>query len=152
MLHHILVKWKEKPADPAALNGEIEALFRQALSIPGVQGVEVIPNVVDRPNRYDLMIRLTMDTPALTAYVASEAQHRWKELYGPLIAQKAIERQIGARGLRAIMEKIMTSIMFLIPSDLSIQKIVITPESVEGGDPVIVRDAAHPRQKLTGKK
>ena len=69
-----------------------------------------------------------------------------------LIAQKAIARQIGARGLRAIMEKIMTSIMFLIPSDLSIQKIVITPESVEGGDPVIVRDAAHPRQKLTGKK
>ena len=69
-----------------------------------------------------------------------------------LIAQKAIDRQIGARGLRAIMEKIMTSIMFLIPSDLSIQKIVITPESVEGADPVIVRDAAHPRQKLTGKK
>ena len=69
-----------------------------------------------------------------------------------LIAQKAIDRQIGARGLRAIMEKIMTGIMFLIPSDLSIQKIVITPESVEGGDPVIVRDAAHPRQKLTGKK
>ena len=69
-----------------------------------------------------------------------------------LIAQKAIDRQIGARGLRAIMEKIMTSIMFLIPSDLSIQKIVITPESVEGGDPVIVRDSAHPRQKLTGKK
>ena len=69
-----------------------------------------------------------------------------------LIAQKAIDRQSGARGLRAIMEKIMTSIMFLIPSDLSIQKIVITPESVEGGDPVIVRDAAHPRQKLTGKK
>ena len=69
-----------------------------------------------------------------------------------LIAQKAIDRQIGARGLRAIMEKIMTSIMFLIPSDLSIQIIVITPESVEGGDPVIVRDAAHPRQKLTGKK
>ena len=69
-----------------------------------------------------------------------------------LIAQKAIDRQIGARGLRAIMEKIMTGIMFLIPSDLSIQKIVITPESVEGGEPVIVRDAAHPRQKLTGKK
>ena len=69
-----------------------------------------------------------------------------------LIAQKAIDRQIGARGLRAIMEKIMTSIMFLIPSDLSIQKIVITPASVEGGEPVIVRDAAHTRQKLTGKK
>lgn len=90
MLHHILVKWKEKPTDPAALNGEIEALFRQALTIPGVHGLEVIPNVVDRPNRYDLLIRLTMDAPALTAYDASEAHRRWKELYGPLIAQKAI--------------------------------------------------------------
>ena len=33
------------------------------------------------------------------------------------IAQKALDRQIGARGLRAIMEKIMTKIMFLIPSN-----------------------------------
>ena len=69
-----------------------------------------------------------------------------------LIAQKAIDRQIGARGLRAIMEKIMTSIMFLIPSDLTIKKVVITPEAVEGGDPVIVRDSAHPREKLSGRK
>ncbi|MGM9660318.1 MAG: ATP-dependent Clp protease ATP-binding subunit ClpX [Faecousia sp.] len=69
-----------------------------------------------------------------------------------MIAQKAIDRQIGARGLRAIMEKIMTSIMFLIPSDLSIQKVVITPESVDGGEPVIVRDPAHPREKLSGKR
>ena len=69
-----------------------------------------------------------------------------------LIAQKAIERQIGARGLRAIMEKVMTSIMFLIPSDLSIKKVVITPEAIEGGDPIIVRDAAHPRDKLSGRK
>ena len=90
MLHHILVKWKEKPADPAALNGEIEALFRQALVIPGVHGVEVIPNVVDRPNRYDLLIRLTMDASALSAYDASEPHHRWKAIYGPLIDQKAI--------------------------------------------------------------
>lgn len=69
-----------------------------------------------------------------------------------LIAQKALDRQIGARGLRAIMEKVMTSIMFLIPSDLSIKKVVITPEAIEGGVPVIVRDAAHPREKLAGKK
>ena len=70
-----------------------------------------------------------------------------------LIAQKAIDRQIGARGLRAIMEKIMTGIMYLIPSDLSIQKVVITPEAVDGADPQIVRDAAHPREKkLSGKR
>lgn len=69
-----------------------------------------------------------------------------------LIAQKAIDRQIGARGLRAIMEKVMTSIMFLIPSDLTIKKVIITPESIEGGDPTIVRDTAHPREKLSGKR
>ena len=69
-----------------------------------------------------------------------------------MIAQKALDRQIGARGLRAIMEKVMTSIMFLIPSDLSIKKVVITPEAIEGGDPVIVRDTAHPREKLSGKR
>ena len=70
-----------------------------------------------------------------------------------LIAQKAIDRQIGARGLRAIMEKIMTGIMYLIPSDLSIQKVIITPEAVDGAEPQIVRDAAHPREKkLSGKR
>lgn len=69
-----------------------------------------------------------------------------------VIAQKAIDREIGARGLRAIMEKIMVKIMFLIPSDLSIQKVIITPECVEGGDATVVRDPAHPRDKLTGKR
>ena len=69
-----------------------------------------------------------------------------------MIAQKALDRQIGARGLRAIMEKVMTSIMFLIPSDLSIKKVVITPEAIEGGEPVILRDPAHPRQALTGRR
>ena len=69
-----------------------------------------------------------------------------------LIAQKAIDRQIGARGLRAIMERVMTKIMFLIPSDLTIKKVVITPESIEGADPTIVRDASRPRAKLMGTK
>ena len=68
------------------------------------------------------------------------------------IAQKAIDRQIGARGLRAIMEKVMTGIMFQIPSDLTIQKVVLTPECIDGEDAVIIRDAAHPRQPLGGKK
>ena len=66
--------------------------------------------------------------------------------------KNAIVRQIGARGLRAILEKIMTNIMFQIPSDLTIQKVILTPECVEGGQPTIVRDPAHPREPLNGKK
>ena len=69
-----------------------------------------------------------------------------------IIAQKAIDRQIGARGLRAILEKIMTGIMYQIPSDLTIKKVVITPETVEGGNATILRDPSHPREKLAGVK
>ena len=64
------------------------------------------------------------------------------------VAEKAIERQIGARGLRAVMERLMTGIMFAIPSDLTIRKVIITAESVKGQDPVILRDAANPRKAL----
>ena len=64
------------------------------------------------------------------------------------VAQKAIDRQIGARGLRAVMEKTMTGIMYLIPSDLTIRKVIITPECIQGGDPLILRDPAKPRPAL----
>ena len=64
------------------------------------------------------------------------------------IAQKAVERQIGARGLRAIMEQTMTKIMYLIPSDLSIHKVVITPDCVNGGAPILIRDKEKPRVAL----
>ena len=69
-----------------------------------------------------------------------------------IIAQKALDRQIGARGLRAIMEKVMTKVMFVIPSDLTIKKVIITPESIEGGNASILRDPAHPRDSLAGKR
>ena len=51
------------------------------------------------------------------------------------IAQKAIERETGARGLRAIMEKSLNDAMFDIPSDKSIVRVVFDKESFEGGKP-----------------
>ena len=64
------------------------------------------------------------------------------------VAQKAIERQIGARGLRAVMEEVMIGVMYLIPSDLSIKKVVITADCVRGGKPKILRDKENPREPL----
>ena len=64
------------------------------------------------------------------------------------VAQKAVERQIGARGLRAVMEKLMTGIMFRIPSDLSIRKVIITPECLDGAEPILIRDTANPRTRI----
>ena len=57
------------------------------------------------------------------------------------IADKAIARKIGARGLRSVMESVMTEIMYTVPSDPTITKIVITPECVNGAQPVIERKA-----------
>ena len=48
------------------------------------------------------------------------------------IADKDIERNIGARGLRAVMEGILTPMMYDIPSDPAVVKAVITKDCVEG--------------------
>jgi ATP-dependent Clp protease ATP-binding subunit ClpX len=64
------------------------------------------------------------------------------------VAQKALDRQIGARGLRAVMEKVMIGIMFQIPSDLTIRKVVITAESIDGAQPQIIRDPQNPRPQI----
>lgn len=55
------------------------------------------------------------------------------------IVKKAIERKTGARGLRAIIEEIMTDIMFKIPSMKDVVECVITEETVmEKADPLYI--------------
>ena len=57
------------------------------------------------------------------------------------IADQAIARNIGARGLRAVMEGMLTQIMYDIPSDPTIVKAVITRDCVEGkGQPILTHD------------
>lgn len=48
------------------------------------------------------------------------------------IAQKALERKTGARGLRSILEGVMTDIMYEIPSRDDVEKCVITKATIEG--------------------
>ena len=90
MLHHILVKWTDEATDKPTLAAEVEALFQGVLSVEGVHGVTVHPNVIDRPNRYGLLIRIDLDKAALPAYDACETHHCWKDDYGHLVAKKAI--------------------------------------------------------------
>lgn len=57
------------------------------------------------------------------------------------VADKAIERNIGARGLRAVMESILTQIMYDVPSDPTIEKVSITKGCVEGTEkPALIYD------------
>ncbi len=56
------------------------------------------------------------------------------------IADKAVEMDIGARGLRSIMESVMTQVMFDAPSDPSIEKVILTADCVKAdAQPVILR-------------
>lgn len=56
------------------------------------------------------------------------------------IADKALERKTGARGLRSIMEKALMDVMFQIPSDPGITQCIITRETVDGSSrPMLVR-------------
>ncbi|MDR3139379.1 MAG: ATP-dependent Clp protease ATP-binding subunit ClpX [Treponema sp.] len=59
------------------------------------------------------------------------------------IADTAIKQKTGARGLRAIVEKLMTDIMFEIPSIKGSKQVVITQEVVEKSEPPEI----HPFQK-----
>jgi len=61
------------------------------------------------------------------------------------IADKAIEMEIGARGLRSIMEKIMLQIMYDAPSDKKIEKVTITKDCVLGVEPPLITKRQKPQ-------
>ena len=66
-------------------------------------------------------------------------------------ADKALERKIGARGLRAVLEEVMTPVMYEAPSDASIAKVVITAESIKGEkEPEIQRQEGRPARHRLG--
>ena len=72
------------------------------------------------------------------------------------VAETALERKTGARGLRGVLENVMTDIMFSIPSDKTVSSVTITPEVVMGtGEPAVEHDAMpvdpEPPKKRTRK-
>lgn len=64
------------------------------------------------------------------------------------IADLAIARNIGARGLRAVMESLLTQVMYDVPSDPSIESVLINKASVEGdGEPILTKNPARLAEK-----
>jgi len=81
---------------------------------------------------------MTRQYKTLMSYDGVELEYEPKALEA--IADKAIEMKIGARGLRSVMEGVMTDVMYSVPSDPSIKKVLITEESVKGeSSPQIIR-------------
>ncbi len=63
------------------------------------------------------------------------------------IAEKAMERKTGARGLRSIMESVMMDVMYRIPSDETITQCIITKEAVEGSSEPLIVHREYPLKK-----
>ena len=64
------------------------------------------------------------------------------------VAQKALKRGTGARGLRAILETMMTDIMFDLPTRDDVREVVITKESItDGKQPLIVTERARTKRE-----
>ena len=58
------------------------------------------------------------------------------------IADITLERKTGARGLRSVLENVLKELMFSIPSDSSVEKVIITEDAVRNSaDPIIMRKA-----------
>ncbi len=65
-------------------------------------------------------------------------------------AAQAVERGIGARGLRAVLEEVMTQIMYDVPSDPAITKVKITAACfTEKAQPEIIREPGRDRKNAS---
>ncbi len=61
------------------------------------------------------------------------------------VAAKAIRLNTGARGLRAILEDVLLDLMFDIPTEKDIEKVVVTADAIEkSGKPVVIRKHSAP--------
>ena len=68
------------------------------------------------------------------------------------VADRAVERGIGARGLRAVLEEVMTKVMYDVPSDPTIVKVSIHADSVkQGAAPELTRDPERKQRPKLGR-
>ena len=127
--------------------------------IPEFIGRLPILTSVENLDRATLMQILTEPKNALV-----KQYHRLFELDGvefeisqealELVADLAIKRGTGARGLRAIMEETLLGVMYEIPSKPEIEKVIVTPEAVrkEAAPTYVTRPTGGPKRSARAEK
>ena len=66
------------------------------------------------------------------------------------IAEKALEKKTGARGLRSIIENVLMPVMYTVPSDNTVERVCITAACVnDGATPLIERNPERKKVKVT---
>jgi ATP-dependent Clp protease ATP-binding subunit ClpX len=108
--------------------------------IPELVGRMPVIATLNSLSREDLLRILTEPRNALTKQYVQLMRYdninlEFSEDALEAVADRAIEMDIGARGLRGIMEKVMMDTMYEAPSDSKIEKVIVTRDSVEGTHP-----------------
>ncbi len=111
--------------------------------IPELIGRLPVVAALDSLDRDDLVRILTEPKNSMSKQYKTLMSYDGVELVfepGALeaVADKAIEMNTGARGLRSVMEGVMTDIMFTVPSDPTVNKVVITADCVINGTEPLV--------------
>lgn len=161
-----IIKQRLKKQTAIGFNAELKDKFDKMKNIHNQVAVEdlkkfgMVPEFIGR-----LPVIFTLDalTEEMLVKILSEPKNAILKQYQKLlaldevqlifdagalkaIAKKAIEKDTGARALRAIIEEFMLDIMFEIPKDDNIGRVVITKEYIEGtGGPIIdIREGNRP--------
>ncbi len=144
-----------KERDVGELLGEVQShdLLKFGI-IPELIGRLPVLTSLESLKRDDLVRILTEPKNAMTkqyktllAYDGVELEFESEALGA--IADRAIDMQIGARGLRSVMEKLMTDIMYTVPSDPSIEKVVVTADCVRNGTEPLVIHRSEPGESVS---
>ena len=90
MKHVILVKWNKTVLDKESILIEAKNIFEKLLNIEGIKSVMLHKNVINRTNRYDLMVVIEMNKEVLPIYDESQPHKEWKEKFGKYVENKAI--------------------------------------------------------------
>ncbi|WED42332.1 ATP-dependent Clp protease ATP-binding subunit ClpX [Legionella cardiaca] len=92
---------------------------------------------------------LTKQFHALFKMEGVELEFREEALH--LIAKKALDRKIGARGLRAILENILLDTMYELPSMEGVNKVVIDENVINNtGKPILIYEGEESKQSAAG--
>ncbi len=127
--------------------------------IPELVGRLPVTVALDNLERADLVRILTEPRNAITKQYTKllsldDVKLTFEAGAVEAIADKALERKTGARGLRSILESAMMDVMYSVPSDESISEVIVTKEAVDGeSNPLIVHYEQSERQaKKSSKK
>ena len=107
--------------------------------IPELVGRLPVITALDALTREDLVRILTEPKNALVKqyqklFSYDSAKLEFEQDALEAVADKAIERNIGARGLRAVMEHVLMPVMYDIPSDKTIERVTVTKGCIDGDE------------------